>query len=197
MLAIRALRAIDRALKVLETAAVTIALLAMVGLAMAEIVLQKADWKSLPPPLWLSPVTRQLVLWVGMLGASLAAGDRRHISIEVIGKAVTPEGRRVVEGLVDLATIFLCALLGVIGWKYIVFQELSSATTIVAFGGVKILTWHSYTVIPIGFALIAFRYFRLLVERIFVDAPVVDEHAVEVEEYDRKHGAGEGEAVQP
>jgi TRAP-type C4-dicarboxylate transport system permease small subunit len=195
VLAIRALRAVDRALLALETAAVTIALLAMVGLAFAEVVLQNAHIDALPPSPWLSIVARQLVLWVGMLGASLAAAERRHISIEVIAKAVTPSGRRVVEGLVDLATIFVCALLSYVAWRYIVVLEQPDKRVLGTVLGVKVMAWWSSMVMPVGFGLVAFRYFRLLVERIFVDTPITDERAEEVEEYDRKHPSGEREAA--
>jgi TRAP-type C4-dicarboxylate transport system permease small subunit len=192
MLAIRLLRLVDRALRAVELAAVSAALLLMLGLAFLEVVLQNAHIEALPPALWMGPVERHLVLWVGMLGASLAAGERRHISIEAIAKAVTPQGRRVVEGLVDLATVFVCAILTYVAWRYIDFIERPSPHEIVTVFGVTIVHWWSLMAIPIGFGLIGFRYARLLVERIFVDQPVEIEHALEIDEYDRKHASGEG-----
>jgi TRAP-type C4-dicarboxylate transport system permease small subunit len=194
VLAIRALRALDRVLRTLEVAVVTMALLVMVGLSFAQVVLRNAHIAALPPKPWIPLVAQHLVLWVGMVGASLAAADRRHISIEVLSKAVSAQGRRVVEGLVDLATIFVCALLAYVAWRF-VFDVEKPGEPIVAFGEVTIRTWHSFTILPVGFALIAFRYFRLLVERIFVDAPVADEHEVEQAEFDATHDSGERPAA--
>jgi TRAP-type C4-dicarboxylate transport system permease small subunit len=197
MLAIRWLRAVDRALRVIETAGVTAALLIMVTLSFAQVVLRNAHIAALPPVPWIPLVAQHLVLWVGMLGASLAAGERRHIAIEVISKAVTPQGRRVVEGIVDLAVIVICVLLAVVSWKYVTFLERPEKHAIVQLGGVKILTWWSFTILPVGFALIAFKYFHLLVERIFVDEPVKTELEAEVDEFDRRHSSDERSAIAP
>jgi TRAP-type C4-dicarboxylate transport system permease small subunit len=188
-LIVRLVRAVDRILAALETAGVTVGLLLMVALAFAQVVLRNTGRGGVP---WFPTVTQHLVLWVGMLGASLAVAERKHISVEVVSKLVTPEGRRVVEGIVDAATIVMCALLAWISWGYIAFQEMGP-DALFELGGVRVLRWWSLTAMPIGFALMSFRFFRLALERIFVDEPVDPERDLrrEVEAYERKHPSGE------
>ena len=176
-----------------ETALVSTALLLMVVLKFAEVVWRNTGHGGIDV---FVTITQHLVIWVGMLGASLAAADRKHISIEVVTPLVTPQGRRVVEGIVDVATIFVCALLAYVAWAWIGFIERdpASATRVVfAIGGFRVRRWWSLTIIPVGFGLIAFRFLRLAVERIFVDEPVdvVADAKAEIEDYERRHSSGE------
>lgn len=189
---IEILQAFDRALMRVEVALVSAALLLMVVLKFADVVMRNTGHGGVPE---FATIAQHLVVWAGMLGASLATADRRHISIEVFTPLVTPQGRRVVEGIVDVATIFVCALLTYVAWSWIVFSERPEKTVIftIPLAGVPFRRWWSLTIIPVGFGLIGFRFLRLALERIFVDEPVDREAEVrhEVEEFDRRLASDE------
>jgi TRAP-type C4-dicarboxylate transport system permease small subunit len=187
---IRLIRLIDRGLMIIETAGVIVSLGAMVLFAFLQVVLQHTRFGA---PLDMQVVTRHLVIWVGMLGAALATADGKHISVEAVSKLVTPQGRRVIEGLVDAATVVVSLALARIAWAYIVMIERPEGTVLFHLGHFRFMRWWSLTILPVGFGLIAFRYFRLLLERIFVDEPVDSEAALarEISEYERRHSSGE------
>ncbi len=205
---VKVLRLADDLLAVVETALVVLGLLLMVGLAFAQIALKQLGKGGV---VWFPVVTRHLVLWVAMLGASLAARDRRHISVEIVSKLVTAQGRRVVEGIVDFGTIVVCVFLALVAWEWLEFQEMpedfAEPMFVIERGPdeppLRIMRWWSLLVVPAAFLLIAFRYARLWAERIFIDEPVdpLAEERRELEEYDRKHesgerpGAGDGDAA--
>src|SRR5688572_1805548 len=117
---IRALRFFDRLLTWIETAGVTVGLVVMVVLYFIQVVGRNTRLGAVAE---FQTIAQHLVLWVGMLGASLAVADRKHISIELISNLVTAQGRRVVEGIVDLATVVMCLLLAWVSWGYIDFLE--------------------------------------------------------------------------
>ena len=51
----------------------------------------RSSFDSLPEPVaWFDNVARHLVIWVGVLGASLATAEGRHISIEAFPKLGRP-----------------------------------------------------------------------------------------------------------
>ncbi len=195
---IHLLRLVDRALIGVEVAGVTAALSLMVVLKFADVVMRNTGHGGIPE---FASIAQHLVIWVGMLGASLAAADRKHIAIELFAPLVTPQGRRVVEGIVDVATIFFCALVCYIAWQWIEFDERANPKTLfeVAAIDLKFKRWWSLSIVPIGFGLIGLRFTKLAIERIFVDEPVdrEAEAAREAADYDRRFSSDEREAAAP
>lgn len=187
---VRAIATFDRGLALVETALVVAGLGAMVVLAFAQVVLRNAGLGGVQE---FPTITQHLVLWVGMLGASLATADRKHISIEVVSNFFGPRTRRVVEALVDATTVLVCALLAFVAWKYIDFIEREEAKAIFTLGGVRFLRWWSLLVVPAGFGLMGLRFLRLAIERAVVGAPPshAEEAAHEIEEFERRHSSDE------
>jgi TRAP-type C4-dicarboxylate transport system permease small subunit len=180
----------DDALYYAELAAVSLGLLLMVGLYFTQVLMRNLGEGGVP---WFQTVVQHLVLWVGMIGASLCVRDRKHIAIEVLAKTVSPSGRRVVEGLVDVSTGVLCVVLAMIAWGYIDYHEVPEDKVLAVVGGFEVKRWWSLLAIPLGFGAMAFRYAHLTAERIFVDEAVDKraEIAAEMRDYERRYSSGE------
>jgi len=189
---IAAIRALDRALTATEVALVSVALLLMVVLKFVDVVMRNTGHGGVPE---FATIAQHLVLWVGMLGASLATAGRKHIAIELFAPLVTPQGRRVVEGIVDVSTIFTTALFAYVAWEWIDFSERPENAIVFAVPLVDVpfRRWWSLSVIPAGFALISARYLKLALERAFVDEPVDrgSEIRAEAAELERRMSSGE------
>jgi TRAP-type C4-dicarboxylate transport system permease small subunit len=192
------LRAADRGLIYIEVTGVTLALLLMVFLKFTDVVLRNVGKGGVPE---FATIAQHLVVWVGMLGASLAAADRKHISIELFAPILTPNGRRVVEGIIDLSTIVFCALAAYISWEWIVFSEQpeSSAMFRVPLLDVPFRRWWSLSIIPVGFGLMALRFLKLAIERVFIEEPVdrIAEAEREIAAHDRRLSSDERPAAPP
>jgi TRAP-type C4-dicarboxylate transport system permease small subunit len=60
---------------------------------------------------WVDPLVRHLVLWIALLGASLATRENRHISIDILSGYLSPSRQRRVQGGLQLFSALICILL--------------------------------------------------------------------------------------
>ncbi len=133
-----------------EDTLLVVAVLAMVGLAFLQIVLRNLFGSGL---LWIDPLLRALVLWIGLLGAVAASRGGRHIAIDVLTRALRePWRRRLVAGGC-LFTVAVCAAITWHGVRYVMLEYQFAGT---AFAGVP--TWAVVIILPLAFGLIGLRY---------------------------------------
>ncbi len=60
---------------------------------------------------WVDPLARHLVLWIALLGASIAVRENRHINIDILAGNLSPALHRRIQGGVQLFSAFVCLLL--------------------------------------------------------------------------------------
>jgi len=60
---------------------------------------------------WIDPLVRHLVLWIALLGASIATRENRHISIDLLSGRVSPSHYSRVQGAVQLFSAVVCFIL--------------------------------------------------------------------------------------
>ena len=146
----RGLRRIDAFFAKAEQVLIVIVLTAMLLLAFLQVLLRNAWDFGL---LWVDILLRHLVLWLGIMGASLATRMNRHIRIEVLTRFLPARHQRLVERGVLLFAAAVSTFLGVAAVD-LVRQE--QGTGSMAFGPVP--TWMLQLVLPVGFAIVAFRF---------------------------------------
>ncbi|MFZ5724102.1 MAG: TRAP transporter small permease [Pseudomonadota bacterium] len=142
--------ALWRGLHLVEDAALVLLLLLMILLAVAQIVLRNAADTSL---VWVDPFLRVAVLWMALLGASIAARDNEHIAIDIATRFLPDRVARPVAVLTSLCAALIC---GVVGWYGFLFVQSEREYGSMAFGTVPV--WVCEAAIPVAFALIALRY---------------------------------------
>jgi TRAP-type C4-dicarboxylate transport system permease small subunit len=106
---------------------------------------------------WIDPLLRTLVLWVGLAGAVVATRTDHHIRIDVFTKYLPSVALPYIKRLVYLFTLSICLL---IAWHALRFIYSEYGYGTVAFAGVP--AWITGIIIPISFTLIAVRYLLLL-----------------------------------
>ena len=60
---------------------------------------------------WIDSLVRHLVLWIALLGASIATRENRHIAIDIISGRVSPGHYSRIQGAVQLFSALVCLLL--------------------------------------------------------------------------------------
>ena len=93
-----------------EDALLVLALLAMLSLALLQIVLRNGFDSGM---LWAESFTRILVLWVAMLGAMVATRENNHISIDAVSRYLPLQWRSYASVVTRLIAAVVCA---VVAW---------------------------------------------------------------------------------
>lgn len=133
----------------LEEVAAATALAAMMVLPLAEVLLRRLAGVGIPAE---GPIVQHLVLWVGFLGAAIAARDGKLLALATGG--LLPDGvARRAAGVIAAAVA--AAMTGLLAWGAVqlVVNEREALTSL----GAGIPVWLAQLALPAGFALIALR----------------------------------------
>jgi tripartite ATP-independent transporter DctM subunit len=144
----RRLRIASRVLHGLENGIGSIAVLAMAVVPIAEMLGRRYLGQGIPGSItWV----QHLTLWVAFAGGIVAARDRRHLALATT-TFLSPALRTYADLVASAVTCSVAAVLAWAAW-HSVDNERQSA--VVLSGGVPV--WVVYTIMPVGFALIAIR----------------------------------------
>lgn len=139
-----------RALHSVEDGLLVGLLLVMILLAVAQIVLRNVVGESL---VWADPFLRIAVLWVGLLGAMIAARENSHIAIDIATRYLPEKLARASAVALSLFAAISC---GLVAYYAFVFVRDEQAHGGVAFAQVP--AWICESIMPVAFGLIAARY---------------------------------------
>ena len=139
----------------LEDALLVLILTAMILLAIFQIISRNLFSEGV---VWIDPLLRILVLWVGLAGAVVATRTNNHIRIDVFTKYLPEKYFPVIQRAVYLFTLSVCLTIGWHAARF-VYSEYEYGT--MAFASLP--SWSTALIIPVSFTLIAIRYALLLV----------------------------------
>ncbi len=155
---IRFLDRIDNAWAVAERWLIVGLLLSMLLLAFTQVVLRNVFSTGID---WADTTVRHLVLWVGLLGASLAAKEKRHLSIDIASRLIPKKWYHLVEALLCLVTGAVCLLFL---WASFLFTKFLYEWGTGTLEGIPALA--AGVILPISFAGISVRFFLRAVHEI-------------------------------
>jgi C4-dicarboxylate transporter DctQ subunit len=89
-------RRTDEVIDRVEQTLITILLSLMIAIAFLQIVLRNIFSTGIA---WADPLVRNLVLWVGFVGAAIATREGKHITIDVLPQRV-PQQIKVIIGII-------------------------------------------------------------------------------------------------
>ena len=147
----RGLARVQTVLHRLEDFIIAGMLVATMGLALYQIALRNVLGSGL---VWGDSLVRLMVLWLGMAGAMVATRERKHITVDLVTRYLSPGGRRAAEAL----TTFFAGSVCLVAFYYslqFVLSEYDFGS--LAFGQVPY--WACVAILPLAFLVIAGRYF--------------------------------------
>jgi len=142
----RADEIIDR----VEQIFLVILLSSMIFIAFLQIILRNLFFTGLT---WGDPLIRNLVLWIGFIGAALATREGKHINIDVVSRWMPPLGKGFIEFLTQLFSFFICGLLTFAALKFIKNEAQMGNVTFLG-----ISAWIPEIILPLIFGLMALRF---------------------------------------
>ena len=150
------LQRLDHFLAVLERVAVGLLLIGLLGLGLWQLLLRNLFASGL---FWGDTLLRHIVLWLGILGASLATREQQHLSLDMLTRFLPVAYHPWIALLTNLAAVLVCALLVQAAGRFV--QDEFTAGTVLDFG---VATWTAQSIIPLGFLLMTLRFALRVVE---------------------------------
>ncbi len=134
----------------LEDSLLMLLLGSMIVLASGQIILRNFfDFGFI----WIDPLLRLLVLWTGLIGATVASRDNKHIRIDLLSRYLSKDVHLFIQFLVGLFTSFICTI---IAWHGASWVLLDYQDNLLGFQDLP--AWIMESIIPLAFGLIALRY---------------------------------------
>jgi TRAP-type C4-dicarboxylate transport system permease small subunit len=96
---------------------------------------------------------RNLVLWIGFIGATLATKEGKHINIDVVSRWLPPMGKNVVTLITHLFSFLVCCSLTYATLKFVRNEAQMGQKTFL-----DIPAWIPEMILPITFGLMTFRF---------------------------------------
>ena len=102
---------------------------------------------------WIDPALRVLVLWLGLVGATVATRNNKHIIIDLLTRYLEGRWQYLLQAVVEQISAWTCLVIAVHGFDWV---RLDFIDGLVAFAGIP--AWLLEVVVPLSFALIGLRY---------------------------------------
>jgi TRAP-type C4-dicarboxylate transport system permease small subunit len=137
-------------LAVVERALLVLLLSGLIGLGFVQMLLRNLFASGF---FWADEVLRHVVVWLGMLGASLATREQKHVNFDILARWLSPWCQLWCTLLTNLIAVLVCMLLYAAAWRFI--QDERAAGTRLAFG---VAAWVVQYIFPLGFLTMALRF---------------------------------------
>ena len=133
-----------------EDALLVVLLSAMILLASTQILLRNFFDSGF---VWIEPILRVMVLWLGLIGATVASRYNKHIRIDLLSRYFERNTHRLIQSIVGQVSAWTCLLIAWHGFRWI---HLDYQDGLTSFAGIP--AWMLEVVIPVTFTLIGLRY---------------------------------------
>lgn len=133
-----------------EDMLLVVLLSAMILLAITQILLRNFLDSGI---VWIDPMLRVMVLWLGLTGATVATRKNKHIRIDLLSRLFERNTHRLIQAIVGQVSAWTCLLIAWYGFRWI---HLDYQDGLTSFAGIP--AWMLEVVIPVTFALIGLRY---------------------------------------
>jgi C4-dicarboxylate transporter DctQ subunit len=102
---------------------------------------------------WGDSLVRNLVLWIGFIGATLATKEGKHINIDVVSRGLPSLGKKGIALIIHLFSFCICCGLTYAALKFIKNEVQMGNRTFL-----DIPAWIPEMILPMTFSLMTFRF---------------------------------------
>lgn len=148
---VRTVKQLDLVLEKIESLGIVVILTLMIVLSFGQVILRNFFQEGI---LWADLFLRQMVLWVGFLGASVAVRDGKHIAIDFLPNILPGKCRPILQTIANVAAGAISAVLAFAAWNFVQFERQGDSVLFL-----DIPVWVFQTILPYSFAVIAARFF--------------------------------------
>lgn len=156
-------KTIDWLVEKLAVVGLVIAVISMLLLTLMVIFMRWLDTTYM----WVDPLVRHLVFLCAFLGGVLAVGNKEHIGIDLIGKFLEQKNCHKIKNTLEKIIYLACSLTCV----WVIFGAIRFVQDAYEFESqdvfLGISTGALVTIIPLGFALMSYRFFFQFIHSLF------------------------------
>ena len=110
--------------------------------------------------IWSEEVARYVIIWFILVGSSIAVREKAHATVDAVVAFLPPLGKRIFSILANLTGIVFCVIL--------IWSGSLTVSTVIEYGNVTpavgIPMAIPYLALPVGGALMLFRFSQLLIK---------------------------------
>ena len=141
---------VDEAMDRVEQTLIVTFLGFMILIAFLQIILRNFFSTGLD---WGDQLLRNLVLWIGFIGATLATREGKHINIDVVSRWLPSLGKNIVILITHLFSFFVCC-----GLTYAALKFIKNEVQMENMTFLNIPAWIPEMILPMTFGLMTFRF---------------------------------------
>jgi len=134
----------------IESGVLIVMLSTLIVVAAGQVLMRNLFGLGFP---WSDPLTRVLVLWVGLMGAMVASRNNRHINMDVLSRWLPNNARRITHVVIGLFTATVCAVVAYHSGRFV---YLDYTDGLLAFGSLP--AWIAELIVPLGFGVMSLRF---------------------------------------
>jgi len=146
----RILSIFDNILEKIERTVLISILSFVIGLSFLQVVLRNFFGLGF---IWGDIFLRHMVLWLGLIGASIATKENRQINIDIVSRILHSKSKLIINILIGLISVSVCYLLFKASITFVT-AERSFGTIIFK----DFPAWIFQVIFPIAFFIIAYRF---------------------------------------
>ena len=150
---------LERAGRYAENTALVVLLGSLILLAVGQIVLREVFETGL---FWADELIKLLVLWLAMVGSIAAARDNRHIRVDALSHLLPEKAVTLIRLVVDTFAAVVCGVIAWQAWRYLQLEIEFEDTVLI-----DTPAWIFHIVVPVAFALVAYRFAVNVVRDLF------------------------------
>ncbi len=144
------LRKAESVLLGLENALLALILTSLVVISFLQVFLRQFFWGGF---LWGDTLGRHLVLWVGFLGAAIAAAEEKHFAFEALAARLPARLKIAAALLTRLVAVAVALLLAKASWAFLL-DEKTAGVALFHVGRLAAPRWIFAVILPLGFFLV-------------------------------------------
>jgi TRAP-type C4-dicarboxylate transport system permease small subunit len=146
------LRKLEGYIVKIESFLVILLLLILCLLAFLQVVLRNLFSFSF---VWADIFVRMAVLWVAILGASIATSERGHIHIDLLSRVIPSPYNKYLDALLSLVATGACFFFTLIALKFVSVEKEVGSVIHLLWGAPE---WIFTLIFPAGFLLMTFKF---------------------------------------
>jgi len=144
------LQFIDKTISTVVNSAMVLLFLVMTGLAVIQVFLRYFFNGSL---LWGDVAARNLVIWVGFLGAAIATRQNKHFRIDILSRFIPKRYYRWLLSFANLFTAVVCYYLGQASMTFLSLDADNKTFLNIPINFVEVIIPISFFIMMVQFAL--------------------------------------------